>query len=195
VVLMRPDAHRSSRPERLPRRGTDRAEDVVAWVLTAAALVLIVVAGVTGIAVHGQEAERVLLESASRTQVRAVLLEDAPVVSGEYRDRGITVRAEAGWTNRDGTQRTGEVIVRRSASAGETVDVWEDRSGAIVPAPTRSANAVVAGVLAALGVLLAGGTILAAAWYAIRILIAAGNSRRWEREWARVGPVWNRDLL
>ena len=29
-------------------------------------------------------------------------------------------------------------------------------------------------------------------WYAMHILV---NSRRWEREWARVGSVWSRDLL
>ena len=36
----------------LPRRATDRVEDAVAWILAAAALALVVVAALTGIAVR-----------------------------------------------------------------------------------------------------------------------------------------------
>lgn len=190
---MRPDPRRPPESQRLPRRGTDRVEDVAAWFLAAVALVLIVVAGLTGLAVHGQQIERARIKSVSRMQVRAVLLEDVVIVKGE-RGGDIPIRAEARWPDRDGVQHTGGVIVRRAAVAGEHVDVWVDRSGAIAAPPTRPENAVVTAILAALGVLLAGGTVLLACWYTVRILVLICNSRRWEQEWARVEPVWSRDL-
>jgi hypothetical protein len=167
---------------------------VATWALIAAAMVLLVVAWVTGLAVQGQESERVLVESAGRTEVRAVLLEDAQAVRGE-RGEYVPVQVAAGWTDRGGVRRTGAVVVSSSASAGEQLDVWVDSSGAIVPAPARPENAVVAGVLAAVGILLAGGTALAVGWYTVRNLVAACNVRRWEREWASVEPLWRRDLL
>ena len=43
---------------RLPRRGTDRVEDVVAWVLTVAALLLVVAAASAALGVHARETER-----------------------------------------------------------------------------------------------------------------------------------------
>jgi hypothetical protein len=169
-------------------------EDVAAWSLMAAAMVLIVVAWVTGLAVHNQQSERALAESAGRTEVRAVLLEDAQAVRGE-RGEYVPVQVPVNWTDRGGAKHTGAVVVSSSAPAGEQLDVWVDSSGAIVPAPTRPENAVVAGVLAAVGILLAGGTVLLVGWYTVRNLVAACNSRRWEREWAGVEPIWRRDWL
>ncbi|HEY4422026.1 MAG TPA: hypothetical protein VGN22_21080 [Pseudonocardia sp.] len=166
---------------------------MAAWFLTAVALVLIIVAGLTGLVVHGQQIERARIESVSRMQVRAVLLEDVVIVKGE-RGGDIPIRAQARWPDRDGVQHTGGVIVRRAAVAGEHVDIWVDRSGAIAAPPTRAENVVVAAILAVVGVLVAGGTVLLACWYTVRILIGSWNARRWEQEWAGVEPVWSRDL-
>jgi hypothetical protein len=157
-------------------------------------MVLLVVAWATALVVHGQQRELVLVESAGRTQAVAVVLEDAPAVRGE-RGEYVPVPVAATWTDRGGAQRTGTVVVRISASAGERIEVWVDSSGTIVPAPTRPENAVVAGVLAAVGILLAGGTALAVGWCAVRSLVAAANSRRWKREWEWVEPLWRRNLL
>lgn len=193
MIRVRPDPRRPPESQGLPRRSTDRVEDVAVWLLGAATLVLIVVAGLTGLAVHGQQIERARSEGISRMQVRAVLLEDVVIVKGE-RGGDIPVRAEARWPDRDGVQHTGGVIVRRAAVAGEHVDVWVDRSGAIAAPPTRPENVVVTAILAVVGVLVAGGTVLLACWYTVRILIGGWNARRWEQEWARVEPVWSRDL-
>ena len=184
---MRPD------PGRLPRRTTDRVEDLVAWLLTGAALLVIVFAVVTGVTVHGREAERAELNSRSASQTRAVLLEDAHVVSGEFGRAPAQVRAR--WADRGGREHVGVVPAMRSRPAGAEVEVWIDAAGEITSRPGHSANAVIGGIVSAIGVLCAGATPLLATWFGVRGLTGRSNSRRWEREWARVEPQWRRTTL
>jgi hypothetical protein len=178
---------------RLPRRATDRVEDAVAWVLAAAALLLVIVAGVTGLAVHAQESVRAELESGSRSPVRAVLLEDAQLVVGELGER-LPVRAPARWTDRNGHEHSGVVEVGPAQPAGTEVEVWVDASGEVAPRPVRPLNAVIGGVTSAFGVLCAGGTLLGATWLGVRWSTARRNACHWEREWELVEPQWRRHL-
>jgi len=73
------------------------------------------------------------------------------------------------------------------------VPVWVDRSGAVVPAPASALDAEAAGIGAGVVVVLTGGAVLAWLWWVVRRAAAARNAATWEREWARVGPVWRRD--
>jgi hypothetical protein len=134
---MSDDPNRIPAAERLPRRVTDRVEDLVAWVLTAAALLVVVLACLTGLVVHGREAERVDVGSGSRSQARAVLLEDA-------------------------ASTTDAAVVSRSARAGSEIVVWIDAAGKIAAPPLRPVNAVAGGAVSAIGVLCAGTTVLVA---------------------------------
>jgi hypothetical protein len=183
----------SRSPRGLPRRPTDRVEDLVAWVLMAAALLVVVGACVTGIAVHGGEAAR-LDDSGSVFRVRAVLLEDATVTSGEYgAHRLATVPAR--WTDPAGLEHVAAVAVTRSAPAGTEIAVWIDATGKITSPPLRPVNAVFGGIMAAIGVLCAGATLLLAIWLGVRTVTWRLNSRRWEQGWARVEPLWRRSVL
>jgi hypothetical protein len=190
---MRSEPERHSVAGRLPRRASDRVEDAVAWVLIVAGLLLVVVAGVFGLGVYGRESERAELEIASRSQVRAVLIEDAQLVSGELGER-LPVRALARWTDRNGLEHSRAVDVGRAAPAGTEVEVWVDAEGEAVARPVSPQNAVVGGITAAFGVLCAGGTLLAAMWFGVRELTARHNARGWEREWEQVEPDWRRRL-
>jgi hypothetical protein len=191
---MRPDPDRAPDAGRLPRRTTDRVEDAVAWLLTGVALLVIVIAGVTGLAVHGREAERVELESRSTSQTRAVLLEDVLVMAGEHGQR-MPAQARARWTDRDGREHVGLVAATRSQPAGAEAELWIDAAGEITSRPARPMNAVFGGIVAAVGVLCAGATLLIATWVAVRGVTGRHNSRRWEHEWARVEPQWRRTVL
>jgi hypothetical protein len=33
--------------------------------------------------------------------------------------------------------------------------------------------------------------VLSGGWIGVRALVARSNDRRWERDWARVGPLWS----
>jgi hypothetical protein len=171
----------------LPRRGTDRVEDAVAWLLTAAALVLLVVAGLAGLAVHGRNAE----SATTMNQVRAVLLEEAKVDSIGEPGMRLPVQVQAGWTDRRGVEHVGEIVVRTSSAAGTEVDVWLGADGKIATMGLDRRYPALAGIVTAAGLLLGGWVLLGVAWCGVRRLTAVCNSRLWEREWARVGPEWS----
>ena len=179
---------------RLPRRVTDRVEDVVAWVLSVGALLVIAAACLTGISVHGREAERVDVGSGSTYQVSAVLLENAMVTTGEYGMHHLAL-VPARWTDRAGSEHTDRIAVTRSARAGTEVDIWIDATGKVTTPPVRRVNAVFGGVISAVGVLCAGTTVLVAAWLGVRGVTGRINARRWERGWERVEPQWRRTVL
>lgn len=181
-------------PRRLPRRLTDLVEELVAWVLTAGALLVIAGACLTGLAVHGREAERADARTGSVSAVRALLLEDAFVPTGDYGMHHL-VTVPARWTDRSGLEHTEAVVVTRTAPAGTGVVVWIDATGRITAPPVRPVNPVFGGIVAAVGVLCAGATLLLATWLGVHGVTGRVNSRRWERGWERVEPLWRRTLL
>ncbi|OLT00073.1 hypothetical protein BJF90_07155 [Pseudonocardia sp. CNS-004] len=79
--------------------------------------------------------------------------------------------------------------------AGTEVEVWVDAAGEAVSRPMTPLTTVIGGITTALGVLCAGGSLLAAMWFGVRGLTARRNARGWEREWEQVEPDWRRHLL
>jgi hypothetical protein len=116
------------------------------------------------------------------------------VTTGDFGMHGL-VLVPARWTDRAGLEHTDAVVVSRSARAGSEIVVWIDAAGKITAPPPRRVNAVVGGVVAAIGVLCAGTTVLVAVWVGVRGATERVNARRWEREWARVEPLWRRTCL
>lgn len=105
-------ARRQQPADRRPaRRPTDVAEDVVAWIPTSVGSFLLVVAVVVGFAAHGDAVERGRGERATRTSAEAVLIMDAPTISGGNRSAPGVVRVDARWVAPDGTPRSGRVQV------------------------------------------------------------------------------------
>jgi hypothetical protein len=113
------------------------------------------------------------------------------VLSEGYSER-LPVRVAARWTDRTGNEQVGTIAAGAPGAAGTVVDVWIGADGRIVDPPVQPLGAVLAGGGVAGGVLAIGGGLLYALWSAVRWLTAAANDRRWEREWARVGPDWSR---
>lgn len=175
---------------RMPRRPTDLVEDAAAWVVLAAVLLLAVVALAVGIGTYDRIAERARVEAGERTKVTATLLAAAPAVTVQTRYRP-SIGVEAQWTGPDGASRTGRVPVAGAADAGDEVPVWVDRDGALAKPSTTGFEAVSTGIVSGLGVLLFGAAPLGLAWRLVLRATEAANSRRWEREWAKVGPDWS----
>ena len=78
-------------------------------------------------------------------------------------------------------------------TAGAEVPVCVDPSGAVVPAPVSPDDALWAGLLACVAVVVAACALLVGLWWAVRRGTAARNADIWEQEWAQVGPAWRRD--
>jgi hypothetical protein len=185
---MRADGERSrpSRAQRIssrriPKRGTDWLEDVAAWLLASLSLLGAAVSLMVGLQVHGSLMERAALESTARTPVRAVLLQDTPVVpDADDQQTGPVVQVPVRWVDTDGTVRVDEASVTGLPRAGDTVQVWADRSHHLVPAPTNPDDATAAGI-----------AVLMVAWCGVRHFTSTRNYARWAREWAEVEPRWS----
>ena len=99
----------------LPRRGTDRVEDAVAWVLLTCAPSG-AVGVVSGMAVYAATVERGRVEAAERTPTTAVLTQDVPSVAVTNPTTG-RMPASATWRDRAGTVHTGIVDAGRASRA------------------------------------------------------------------------------
>jgi hypothetical protein len=190
---MRGERQRLSRRARLPRRPTDRIEDLVAWVLTALGLLTALLAVVTGVRLYGDGMHRIGLEARERTQVQAVLLEPAPAKALGEKPRGaraVAVPVPVRYTAPDGTEHLADVPATGPLPAG-VVPLWVNRSGEVVGAPGRTTDAVGRAAVGAAGILLVGPLILAGSWAGVRAGTRRVNIARWEREWTQVEPRWS----
>ncbi len=173
-------------------RWTDRVEDVAAWVLLAAGLLLVLLACTLGIGVHAQTVRQGQTEALDRTATSATLLERAPLIASPY-NAGAPVDVPVAWVDRWGTDHTGLVAAPQGCAKGSTLTIWIDRSGASVPEPKTSGDALVlAGIVT--GLVFSGGVVaLAVLWAVLRHVLMAYNCAAWEQEWKAVAPLWSRD--
>jgi hypothetical protein len=186
---------RRRRPRRrggspLPRRRTDRVEDLVAWLLTSMGLLALLGSVLVGHAAH----QAALGRAAAATPVRAVLLTDAPPPPGAGRRLPMPrPHAPVTWTDAHGVRHVGTVAVPPARPAGSTVTLWVDPAGQIVADPARrSAEASAFGISAGLTVVAVSWALLTVVWSAVRRVTEACNAAGWAREWARVEPRWRR---
>jgi len=177
------------RARSLRARGTDRFEDLIAWVLTSCAAGVVLLAMAVGQAGAAHTLERSRAEAAARTPARAELLEDVDgaVLADGSRSRNALAR----WTGPDGRVAQGRVVVTSQHVVGDTVSIWTDRTGRVVPAPTKSSAASAVGWTWGVAVTLGGWAVLALLWIAVRAVTARRNAAAWAREWAVVEPNWS----
>jgi hypothetical protein len=178
------------RSDRLPRRGTDRLEDLAVWLMLLGGLMIAVLGLVVGVGVRNTAVAHAGREAAERVAVQATALQDAPLTTAAPGSLSPRVLADVSWTTGGGAARTARALVPAGARTGEVVTVWLDRTGKPVDAPDDASGAVVAALTAGVVVLSLGGIVLTVAWLGVRHWIGVLNARGWEREWARVGPEW-----
>ncbi|WP_455711644.1 Rv1733c family protein [Streptomyces griseoluteus] len=186
----------SHRPRRRHNPLRRRSDVVEAWVVVVVAVLLCVVAPLTGtvaglftydrVRTHAEE------QRAERQPVRAVVAGRPASRPPAHGDRGHGYRAEVRWTEPGRGTRTALADVRAGTRAGDTVTVWFDRRGRIVAPPPNAVAVWQHTVGIGLGV--TGGT-------AAIVLLARAVERRvalrhrlaeWERDWTRTGPAWTR---
>ncbi len=173
----------------LRARGTDRFEDLVAWVLLSCAAGVVLLAMAVGQAGAAHTLDRSRAEAAARTLARAELLEDVDgaVLADGTRSRNALAR----WTGPDGRVAQGRVVVTSQHIVGDVVSIWTDRTGRVVPASTKPSAASAVGWTWGVAVTLGGWAVLALVWTAVRAATARRNATAWAREWAVVEPSWS----
>lgn len=161
---------------------------VEAWVLLALVPATAAAAFLMGCAVAGDAHAHLAQQRTQRHPVAAVLMEKVPGWSG----LAGSPLARVQWTASDGAVRTTLAKVPGSLERGAAITVWNDRHGELVPAPpspaTARAESALAGAAAAAGV----GLLSLAGWAAAERMTDRRRAERWGREWAEVGPRWDR---
>jgi hypothetical protein len=172
-------------------RRWDRLEGLVVAIVLVAACAAMPLAVWIGAATYHARLGTAVQEMATRHQVEAVLLTDAPIGlerSGPATDTG--TRVPGRWSLANGEQRVGPVPARPGARAGTATPVWIDSSGASVTRPLTPRQAFWDGIFAGCYAAIAAMTILVAAWRLARWRIDRARLAWWGREWARVEPEW-----
>src|SRR5689334_14079124 len=172
-------------------RWTDRVEDVGAWVLLAAGLLVIIFAFAQGVGLHRQLVEQGQADALDRAPAVATLLEATPPIGSDY-PTSAPVSARATWLDRSGVSHTGTVDAPEGLEAGRVVRIWVDQSGAAVPEPMSEGEALATAVITAVVIVLAGASLLGTLWGLLKWATLTCNCARWEREWREVAPAWSR---
>ena len=170
------------------RRGTDRVEDALAWLLTALGMIVLIGAVTVGVGVYTQSMDR--SSQSVRVQATAVLLVDASDKVADTGSAALFAGVPARWTDSVGRQHEDEVLARSDSRAGDQVSIWLDRDGYLTSPPGSSLSAALDGLMIGIAVLGLGCSLIAAAWIGLRRIIFNHNTHAWEREWARIGPEW-----
>ena len=168
----------------------DRIEGAVLALGVVVASLAVPVAGAVGSEAYAAYESRVEVEHANRTQVDAVLIEDAPEMSGRSEGAVETTPVAATYRLPDGTVRKGLVPAPHDAASGATVRIWIDRSGEVAEPPMTSDGAVISAFV--IGLMLWGGaTGLMALFYVVfRFLHMRIRLRWWKLEWELTSPDW-----
>jgi hypothetical protein len=149
---------------------------------------VIAVGGTLAGVVTAHAADEVFAQQrAERVPVSAVLLSDTTQAGAKSYYRAL---AKVRWTLPDGSTRTANTLVDTGLKAGSHITVHIDTRGELAtrpPSPTAAdLESAVLGTAAALGVT---GLTLGAGGVA-RVALDRRRARRWDSEWAMVGPRW-----
>jgi hypothetical protein len=125
-------------------------------------------------------------------EVTAVLLQQAPVGSGNYSMSGSWTLAR--WRFPAGHNREGMIPVAAGALAGSHVRIWVDAAGR--PAGPRLSLPMVASrvAVAVVTTILVVAAVLAGVASFSRWLLDRRRLAGWEAEWNSVGPRWTRQF-
>jgi hypothetical protein len=177
------------------KRRSDRVQVLgrvlLALSLLAAAPLAVVAVGIT----RGQLESTVAAQSAHRHPARAVVEDQPEPAADDPADANVSIsRAAIVWPGPGGVVRHGTAQVPTGTTAGTTIPVWVDRSGALTTAPldqaTIGTTSIAAGMLATVVV-----PVVAWGMYCLLCTVLdAQRRRRWEREWDRVEREWGTRL-
>jgi len=139
------------------RRGSDRLEFASRLFLALLLLLAAPLAVAAGHSVAAGVDATVQHQAHTRLPERATLLRDA---AAQPSPGSLQASTPAAWLGPDGLSHVGSVPARPGARAGSSVGIWVDRAGRPVEAPLVAgsvrAQAIVAGVVVFLAVVIAG---------------------------------------
>ncbi|QRP49167.1 hypothetical protein [Amycolatopsis sp. FDAARGOS 1241] len=167
-------------------RPSDRFQAVVLAVFVVLALVAVPIAVGLGSGTTAQRGRQAAEEAAARHQVPATLLVDASPDDAAIGPDGVPAGPsprDARWRLPGGGYRVAKVDADLQLHAGETVPIWVDRAGNLVPPPLERRTAVVEGVLTGFGVWAGSCAALALLYGGLVLGLDRHRLKRWQHEW------------
>lgn len=170
----------------------DRLEGAVLAAAVVVALLALPVAGAVGSEFYAAQLIQSASERQTWQQVSAVLLEDAPPVSGFVDPDGPVESApvRATWRGPDGVERQGVVQAALGRKAGGTVPIWVDEGVVMTRSPLTTEGAVIKAVALAALVWTGVSALMALLFLTVRFTHKRMRMRRWAAEWERIAPDW-----
>jgi hypothetical protein len=173
------------------KRSADRIQVLARVLLVLAVLMAVPIALAVATATDSSLQNMADTQAATRHEVSATLVEDpvAPPVS-DAQNPVLTARVEATWSGATGL-RHGVVRAPVTSTAGSTVDIWVDDSGALAAAPMAGSQIVGQALLASLATFTGISAAAGLGYLTICRLLERGRMRRWGHDWSVVEPVWS----
>ncbi|ODT97606.1 MAG: hypothetical protein ABS81_29840 [Pseudonocardia sp. SCN 72-86] len=174
-------------------RATDRARARLRrTVVTLVALVLLLALPI-GLLAHGWERSRSEDAAERLVPVTAVVLQPdaAPATLPDPTDTAMTTSRVVRYSAPDGTVHTSTLPVAIGAPDEATMQLWVDRHGVVGEPPSSPDVARNVGIVLAIAWLVVAWTVVALIAITVRMRLDETDSEQWDREWARVEPLWS----
>jgi hypothetical protein len=168
------------------RRPVDRIEGAALVALSAAFLVAVAVASISG--THTYQLQRGA--AAGLRPGVALLIQDGPPPSLTR-----VGQAEARWHNRGGSEESGVLTTVTApgiagAAAGTQIPVWLNRSGQLATPPAAPFVMILYALIAGAAVAAGAGMTLLIFYGLCRLALDRRRLAAWESAWALIGPQW-----
>ncbi|MEJ2866517.1 hypothetical protein WCD74_01985 [Actinomycetospora sp. OC33-EN08] len=165
------------------RRRSDRVETTVLRLAVLALLLLVpflVVLGNHGAREAAAEAERT---RAVAHPVTATILATPPGTGPAAAYPGGLSTVDVAWVEPDLTRHTATVTAPPTIQAGETLPLWIGPGDRPVVPPAGATDAVVEGIVDAVGALVAATALLTGLVLAVRFALDRARMREWDADW------------
>jgi hypothetical protein len=173
-------------------RATDRARARLRRTVATLVVLVLVLALPVGLLAHGWERSRSVDAAERLTPVTAVVLEpDAPTALPDPAGPAMTMSRLVRYSAPDGSVHTAVLPVAIGAPAEATMQLWVDRRGGVGEPPSSPEVARNVGIVLAVAWVLVAWAVVFLITITVRMRLDETDSDRWDREWARVEPLWS----
>lgn len=185
---------RGRRLDRNPlRRGTDRAETIIALCLLVALVVTLpFVVSVVATRTYGLAHRERVTALGTRRSVAAVTLQAAPPQSRAPYSLIARAWVTARWPAPGGSPRTGKIEVAAGTPKDTPEPVWITKSGSLAAAPLPSAECAELATFGGAGAAMALCALFGIAWAAARGALNHRRMTAWAQDWVAAESRWNR---
>ncbi|MEO3861679.1 hypothetical protein [Acrocarpospora sp. B8E8] len=170
------------------RRRSDRVEAAIRLMSVIGVLASVVLGVLLGVRTYRYGLGLEVEQQRTRHRVDATLLETAgPKISLSAPAAG---PAMATWKSLNGVPHQGLIDAPAMWQKGQTVHVWIDNRGEIVPRPRDRETTLISGMTVGVGIPLFALALVSLLLLTTRMLTARRARQAWAAEWTIIEPTW-----